>query len=588
MKRFWTILLAGLVLVAITAPAFAWEFQMKGEYEYRLNWFSRTGGTDLFGVAAIQNTGLLDVAGTAADEGQVGLAGPTFYGTGLVGGTTASNGAAVRITRGGFARYESDAFYNDSRMTLQPVIRINPAIRLHGVYTIGGYRNRYNMNAGVGSAGIPSLERYYMHQTSDNAYDTASIGSWEQFRATVQLPYGVLSVGAKDFPLGTGATTAFSTRSESFLLVLPYGPIRMLPALWLARSATADGWATTPDSGRKPTVFAGYIMTYDSGPCSLGAGVIWQQLHQNATFAPNQLAGALAPLSPGPVGTGGYDRNLLFWEYFFKYNNGRFMLAAEYSNANLDIYYLGRSTIPAAVPGGPTRKGLSGELHREYNHWFIEAGAVAGPAKVRLLYAGASGQVLNDNNPTKDYQPYGINYQAMAPYEFLMFNTYGGGNQNFANLLMPSDGHGMMADAYCFAGRADYAVASNLNVYGSYIWAHRLEVAGAFAGGIASTGGAGTTSAAAAQAWKANNGFGPNANPYVDDGFVGWEANAGVEWKLLEGMNMFLRYSYWQPGGWFNQAYQAVGYRGGAAVSDAYVQGRDAIQALQGSFLMSF
>jgi hypothetical protein len=581
MKRFWTILLAGLVLVAITAPAFAWEFQMKGEYEYRLNWFSRTGGTDLFGVAAIENSpgGVLPgPAGTTASR--VGLAGPTFYGTGLVGSANASNGAAVRITRGGFSQYESDAFYNDSRMTFVPTVRVNPAIRLHGVYTIGGYRNRYNMNGG--GAGVPSLERYYMSQVSDNAYDTAAVGSWEQFRATVQLPYGVLSIGAKDFPLGTGATTAFSTRSESFLLVLPYGPIRMLPAVWLARSATADGWNTTPDAGRKPTVFNGFIMTYDSGPCSLGAGVIWQQLHQNAAFAPN---GAL-----GQPGTGGYDRNLLFWEYYFKYNNGRFMLAAEYSYATLDHYFLGRD--PALIPAASTTSGprylQSGENHREYNHWFIEAGAVAGPAKLRLLYAGASGPVLNNNNPTKDYQNYGINYQAMQPYEFLMFNTYGGGNQNFSNLLLPNDGHGMMGDAYCFAGRADYAVASNLNVYGSYLWAHRLEVAGSYAGGILSSGAAGASNIAAAQNWKALNGFGPNANPYVDDGFIGWEANAGVEWKLLEGMNMFVRYSYWQPGGWFNQAYQAVGYRGGVAVSDAYVQGRDAIQALQGSFLMTF
>ncbi len=585
MKRFWTILVAGLVLVAVAAPAFAWEFQMKGEYEYRLKWFSRTGGTDLFGVASVQDNP--PVGGPAGAAFRVGLAGPNFYGTSLAGAAVASNGAGVRIGRGGFSMWDSDAYYNDSRMTLQPVIRINPAIRLHGVYTIGGYRNRYLMNAGAASAGTPSLERYYMHQTSDNAYDTASIGSWEQFRATVQLPYGVLSIGAKDFPLGTGATTSFATRSESFLLVLPYGPIRMLPALWLARSSVLSGWQTTPDSGVKPSVFAGFIMTYDSGPCSLGAGVIWRQQHLNAAFAPNNTA-ALGALSPGPVGTGGLDQNLLFWEYFFKYNNGRFMLAAEYSFATLDQYYLGRSTIPAAVVGGPTRKGLSGEVHNEYNHWFIEAGAVAGPAKVRLLYAGASGPVLNDNNPTKNYQPYGINYQAMQPYEFLMFNTYGGGNQAFSNLLMPNDGHGLMADAFCFAGRADYAVASNLNVYGSYIWAHRLEAAGAFAGGVASTGGAGTGTAAAAQAWKQLNGWGANPNPYVDDGFIGWEANAGVEWKLLEGMNMFLRYSYWQPGGWFNQAYQAVGYRNGVASADAYVQGRDAIHALQGSFLMSF
>ena len=31
MKRFLTILMAGLLIVAVTAPAIAWEFNMKGE-----------------------------------------------------------------------------------------------------------------------------------------------------------------------------------------------------------------------------------------------------------------------------------------------------------------------------------------------------------------------------------------------------------------------------------------------------------------------------------------------------------------------------------------------------------------------------
>ena len=52
-------------------------------------------------------------------------------------------------------------------------------------------------------------------------------------------------------------------------------------------------------------------------------------------------------------------------------------------------------------------------------------------------------------------------------------------------------------------------------------------------------------------------------NPYVDDGYLGWEANAGVDWKLLEGFKMNVRYSYWAPGDWFTDAYQAVGMGAG-------------------------
>jgi hypothetical protein len=74
----------------------------------------------------------------------------------------------------------------------------------------------------------------------------------------------------------------------------------------------------------------------------------------------------------------------------------------------------------------------------------------------------------------------------------------------------------------------------------------------------------------------------------VDDGYLGWEANIGVDWKLLEGMNMHVAYAYWQPGDWFTQAYRAVGMRGGAAVEDGLVAGRDAIQAINGSLMINF
>jgi hypothetical protein len=201
------------------------------------------------------------------------------------------------------------------------------------------------------------------------------------------------------------------------------------------------------------------------------------------------------------------------------------------------------------------------------------------------MYAQASGPVLNNNNPTKIYFPFAINYQAMRPYQFLMFETYAGGNDAFNGVLV-SDDHGMMSDAYAFAARLDYAVASNLNIWGSYIWAHRLERAGFFKGAKLSNG-APATAADVATFITLN--FGPPGaiNPYVDDGYLGWEGNVGIDWKLLEGMNMHVAYSYWQPGDWFTQAYQAVGWRGGP-VDNAVVDGRDAIQAIRGSFLIDF
>ncbi len=67
MKKLLTILLAGLLIAAVTAPALAWEFSMKGEWEYRLRYIGRTGDADLLG----RQTKL----------GEVGFSGPNIYGT---------------------------------------------------------------------------------------------------------------------------------------------------------------------------------------------------------------------------------------------------------------------------------------------------------------------------------------------------------------------------------------------------------------------------------------------------------------------------------------------------------------------------
>jgi hypothetical protein len=35
---------------------------------------------------------------------------------------------------------------------------------------------------------------------------------------------------------------------------------------------------------------------------------------------------------------------------------------------------------------------------------------------------------------------------------------------------------------------------------------------------------------------------------------LGWEAQVGADWDLLEGLNFHALFSYWQPGKWFNYA----------------------------------
>ena len=627
MKRLLTGLVAVLLVGAIVAPALAWEFELKGLYENRIRYFGRMGNDDLFGKTNLQE----GQAGTF-----IGFAGPNIYGTGnrapvladTAGGLTMQSrgNPAMIITRGGFSRWGSDALYNDSRMSFEPTIRVNPAIRLKGVYNIGGIRNKYRQtgtNVWGDGVGVAPLERYYMSQTSMNATDGV-FGMWEQFDMVAQTPWGIIVTGFRDFPWGTGATFDSRTRAEALLFVVPYGPLTFLYGIYPAWNGYTVSWDTGIDNFNKVNFQQVAAIAYNAGCLNVGALFLYRADH----YGPGSSAGGTV-LVPGYVPTYGgstgtfnhgvnfpdagdsilfapYNRTTTVGEIHAKYFNGRFFANVEYAYANAEHVFV---AAPPFAPMGHVTGGYA-PIMLESNHWFSEIGAVAGPAKVSLLYALASGPVQDllssqagqtarfGGLPVKLYCPLGIQTQAMEPYEFLMFNTYGGGNNGGwtgFDINFQSDEHGKMSDAYCFAGRVDYAVASNLNVWGTYIWAHRLERNGTVCGqyrdiGNGAAGGIAVTDAGGAPLF-------PNpfmmlyggTTPWVPDGYIGWEAGAGVDWKLLEGFNLKLRYAYWQPGDWFDYAYQAlIGPLAPGPGGSGILQGRSPINAFEGKMVVEF
>ena len=47
---------------------------------------------------------------------------------------------------------------------------------------------------------------------------------------------------------------------------------------------------------------------------------------------------------------------------------------------------------------------------------------------------------------------------------------------------------------------------------------------------------------------------GAAGSPNIPDRALGWEVDAGFDWKLLEGFTTNFTIAYWAPGKWFNYA----------------------------------
>lgn len=590
-------LIVGFFIVATFVQAgFALEFSMTGEFEWRYRYFGRAGGArDLFGDMNLQNT--------TTSGAMIGFAGPNYYrgyNGGATGMETVSNAGNVRIVRGGFSGSESDAFVNDQRLTLYPRIKINNAVSIGAMVDFSGFRHKYN-HRDLQTNG--PLERYYEDRLGRNAYDTAMIPSISQAHLLAHTPWGAVSLGQKDLAFGAGGQLALNTRGSALAVVIPYGPFRIIPALWVAKEFPGEeGYSSynpasalpaetaNPDSAGNNKFYGVQFFTYSSGSLEIGALAVLQVWRKNGAKAftlGTRGFNRIYQTSASSVNTiteqyWGSDESMAGAAMYVKYNNGRFFANLEGGFTQADAHYIGNGQGAGAGP-----------RYTERSYAFGECGVLAGPAKLSFIFGWSPGDPLNDNNPTKVYAGYAINYQAMLPYQYLMFYTYGGGNDapwvTDRTSVFPSapyasfsqDENGQMGDAYALGVRLDNALASNLNIWGSYLWAHRIEQNGFRRGGKLSSGlWADPTQA---MTWK-NTYYGASASPYVSDGHVGWEAGFGVDWKLLESMALKMRWAYWQPGKWFDEAYQAVS----SNTDSGFLQGRDSINAFEATVLVDF
>ena len=162
--RSLIVLMALPILITLSAsPAFAWEFEMTGEFHWVYEWYNQLGSKGFFGPYNIDN-------GAAPTTSNL-----NFW-----------NGAQfdTNITSGPQARW---SYFH---VVFEPVLKINPAIRLRARYRIGQYGN-------------PTATDYYT-QMSPGIDNAIAEGQWTTFWLTAQLPWGIFAVGKRPWKIGNG------------------------------------------------------------------------------------------------------------------------------------------------------------------------------------------------------------------------------------------------------------------------------------------------------------------------------------------------------------------------------------------------
>ena len=548
MKRnlFTPILALGLILCLMAPAANAWEFSMDGTFTWNYEVRGQMGTNGFFGT--------YDYDAGAAAIGTFGAFAPVNFWTGLrMTDGQIQPAASAQDTVSG-----SDAGYNSMYMSTNMQIRMNPAVRIRGNYYIGQWDSNQYGQATVNQqiAGGLLVSPEYLNMHFHGVQRSFSPGYWRTLWLTAQLPWGEVAVGKRPSSWGMGLTFdgANNRASESLALAAPFGPLRVQLGLYPSRRAHASQYFNNSYDKNNTRLWDwSFNVMYDNGPLSMGVIGNFVRTHSGgegvlaANRVTSQAAGTLAVYN---------DYEEFYGNVMMKYNNGRFFLNSEAGTLQSKRGFLGGNWGASLA----TTNGVwmaNRVTAPTYTNWWggaVEGGVLAGPAKIAVLaawFTGSDSRVDTAGNRwlvTNGIQVDTFSNTSMfRPYSYLMAYSYSMGNTRGA----ADTREGWVSDATVYAARLDYAVAANLNLSASFAWGERFSKSGYTWGFIypdpTLTTGGWTT--------MANNTTAVGV-PSIPDTALGWEIDAGADWKLLEGLTLRTTLAYWQPGKWFGFACQ--------------------------------
>jgi hypothetical protein len=553
MRRIWLYLTAALLVIVVAVPAFAWEFKLKGDSEWRYRYWSRLGDNDLFGTmdSNAVNLGInhLQVFPTSGTTNRVGS------GFGVLAGTN---------------RYGSEMMLNDTRTTIYPTIKVNRAISIDaavnltslGIWSDGApYVDPQAPRAAavgyVNSLYVPIQDRAVAAHVP-NTYVTVEWVKW-----SIKTPMLDFSLGYKTSGFGIGLWKHKCNRSSaSFSVSAHYGPFKIGFSPYFGRKESA--WNNFPDGApntywnriagnnsparhvEKRNYFAAFMgeLEYSCGPFQFA--LLSDSYHEPS--APDTRSAGRGSALAGDNSTRRPSEDILRYRIGMaaKYFNGRYFL-----NAEGDYFNRWRAGRGTADPGNgtPTDANMRVREGRDNTAWLyaLELGGLAGPAKITLNYARATGDDPSTRHTSEDAAvgESGITSCYMKEWGYLMYYMYGTGDG------WDAAGWGQPTNFHHLGGKVDYAVASNLNMRLIYSQAWRDQPNAYRMGGDYRIG---------AQTWSNEDirlsQLGTFRGQAVPDSArdIGWECDLGFDWKLLENFTWSATFAYWKPGNWWGYA----------------------------------
>ena len=561
--RVWLLgLVVGLTL-ALTGVASAWEFTMTGSYNWLLEVRGQTGRNGFFGAYDVDaGSGL---AGTGA-----GFFAPVNGWVGEQLGNIVSGADGTR---------------NTIWMTNDMDLKINPAVRVRGQSYIGEWTPTGtpgstfpNLLIDTGQGELVASE--YYNNRFPGVQRSFSPGYWNMLWMTAQLPWGEVAVGKRRSTFGIGMFNngEENRSSESLALSANYGPLRFVISIYPSRRIADTTNYPLPLSNVPPGPFSGVTpqstavyynqdndknntrwwdttipaITYRSG--DLDTGIYWNPIrwHQGGEGIINTPIVRQTGVTYPTIKNGTGSRTV-------KYNNGRFFF-----NSEVD-WDLQTNRNRRKLAGGTASIAASKDTYIENWRFATELGALCGPSKLAVLYAWAAGPdrrrgaqidrtglINNAGRTSSSFSNTGL----FRPYSYLAVYGYGLGTH-----INADTGNGYVEDASIWAARST-AVAANLNVYGSFLWADRASKSG-WGWGFIRPVAPSTTVTSGASIATLPPAIGQvvltrdttrTGAPSIPDSNLGYEIDSGFNWKLLEGLTVNGTFAYWQPGKWFNFA----------------------------------